>query len=343
MGGLTRTLVALAVLSVIGAMGIVVFAVKQMTAPLPVSEPTTFTIPLGQGMNAVAADLHEQGIVDHPHVLRLYARAAGLATSVKAGEYLIEPGQTSLGLLEQFVTGRVLLHSVTLIEGWTFEEALRAIRAHPAVALTTGDEDTENLLRVLRLDSESPEGWLFPETYVFPRNTTDMEVLEMAADAMRRHLDEVWSNRDEGLPIDDPYQALILASIIEKETGLASERARIAGVFTRRLERGMRLQTDPTVIYGLGKSFDGNLRRADLNRDTPYNTYTRSGLPPTPIALPGRASLEAAVSPADGSELYFVATGEPDGSHYFSMTLEEHNRAVQRYLAKRRQRDKEPR
>lgn len=339
MGGLTRVLVTLAVFSVIGAMGLVVFAVKQMTAPLPLTEPVTFTIPAGQGMNAVASELHDQGIVDHPHILRFYARATGLDSGVKAGEYRVEPGQTSLGLLEQFVTGRVLLHSLTLIEGWTFREALGAIRSHPAIEATRIDDDPPELARALGIDVESPEGWLFPETYSFPRGATDVEVLEMAAGAMRRHLDEVWAGRAEGLPITDPYQALILASIIEKETGLASERPRIAGVFTRRLERGMRLQTDPTVIYGLGESFDGNLRRADLTRDTPYNTYTRSGLPPTPIALPGRASLEAAVSPEDGSELYFVATGEPDGSHYFSKTLEEHNRAVQRYLAKRRQRN----
>jgi UPF0755 protein len=341
MGTMIRTVVALAVLAILGAMGLVLFAAKQMAEPLPIANDTVFTIPHGRGMNAVAADLQRQGIVERPRLFSLYARAMGLSSRVKAGEYLIEPGQTMLGLLEQFVAGRVMMHSVTLIEGWTFSDALDTIRAHPAVQPTPDALDTTRLVATLGLQGDSPEGWLFPETYVFPRHTTDVALLAMAADAMRRHLDEAWSQRQGGLPIETPYQALILASIVEKETALESERARIAGVFTRRLERGMRLQTDPTVIYGLGEAFDGNLRRADLESDTPYNTYTRSGLPPTPIALPGRAALEAAVMPADGDELYFVATGEPDGSHYFSRTLEEHNQAVGRYLARRRQRQKE--
>jgi UPF0755 protein len=341
MGAMIRAIVALAVLAVLGAMGLVVLAAKQMAQPLPIQEETVFMIPQGRGMNGVAADLQRQGILERPRLFSLYARAFGLSSSVKAGEYLIEPGQTMLGLLEQFVDGRVLMHSVTLIEGWTFADALDAIRAHPAVSATPDALDKAGLVAALGLEGDSPEGWLFPETYVFPRHTTDVALLAMAADAMRRHLDEAWSRRRDGLPIETAYEALILASIVEKETALESERARIAGVFTRRLERGMRLQTDPTVIYGLGETFDGNLRRADLKADTPYNTYTRSGLPPTPIALPGRAALEAAVMPADGDELYFVATGEPDGSHYFSRTLEEHNRAVGRYLARRRQQQKE--
>ena len=227
------------------------------------------------------------------------------------------------------------------IEGWTFHEALIAIREHPAVSVTGEPDPGARIVRELGLEGDNAEGWLLPETYAFPRGTTDVELVRMAAEAMREQLREAWERRGDGLPIEDPYEALILASIIEKETGLASERPRIAGVFARRLERGMRLQTDPTVIYGLGSAFDGNLRRADLERDTPYNTYTRSGLPPTPIALPGRASLDAAVRPAAGDALYFVATGEPDGSHYFSRTLEEHNQAVRRYLARRRQQEKD--
>jgi UPF0755 protein len=341
MGALTRALVLVAVLAIIGAMGVVVFAVREMAAPLPLEEATPFEIASGQGMNAVSAELNRKGIVEHPRILALYARAVGLASSLKAGEYLIEPGQTSFGLLEQFVTGRVLLHSVTLIEGWTFREALIAIREHPAVRVTGESDPGARIVRELGLEGDSAEGWLLPETYAFPRGTSDVALLRMAAEAMREQLRDAWDRRGDGLPIEEPYEALILASIIEKETGLASERPQIAGVFSRRLERGMRLQTDPTVIYGLGAAFDGNLRRADLERDTPYNTYTRSGLPPTPIALPGRGSLDAAVRPAEGEALYFVATGEPDGSHYFSRTLEEHNKAVRRYLARRRQQEEE--
>jgi UPF0755 protein len=212
-----------------------------------------------------------------------------------------------------------------------------AIRQHEAVTVTSDQMTDSEIARALGLETESPEGWLLPDTYLFPRDTTDLALMEMAAGAMKETLALTWEERKTGLPLESPYEVLILASIVEKETGLATERSRIAGVFVRRLKRGMRLQTDPTVIYGLGDSFDGNLRRRDLTRDTPYNSYTRHGLPPTPIALPGREALIASVKPADEEALYFVATGAGDGSHYFSATLEEHNRAVARYLARLRE------
>ena len=313
------------------------FAVRYLDQPLPITEPVIYKIPAGTALNRVAADLEERGLITHPRLFALYGRWEAAADRIKAGEYRIEPGQTPAGLFEQFVSGRVLLHSVTLVEGWTFRQAVDAIRQHEAVTVTSDQMTDNEIARVLGLETESPEGWLLPDTYLFPRDTTDLALMEMAARAMKETLALTWEEREQGLPLESPYEVLILASIVEKETGLAAERSRIAGVFVRRLQRGMRLQTDPTVIYGLGDSFDGNLRRRDLTRDTPYNSYTRHGLQPTPIALPGRESLTASVRPADEEALYFVATGAGDGSHYFSATLEEHNRAVARYLARLRE------
>jgi UPF0755 protein len=313
------------------------FAGRYLDQPLPISEPVIYQIPPGAALKRVAADLAQRGLITHPTLFALYGRWEAAADRIKAGEYRIEPGQTPAGLFEQFVSGQVLLHSVTLVEGWNFRQAMAAIRQHEAVAVTSGEMTDAEIARALGLETESPEGWLLPDTYLFPRDTADLALMEMAAQAMKETLALTWEERKDGLPLESPYEVLILASIVEKETGLAAERPRIAGVFIRRLKRGMRLQTDPTVIYGLGDSFDGNLRKADLTRDTPYNSYTRHGLPPTPIALPGKDALIASVKPADEEALYFVATGAGDGSHYFSATLEEHNRAVARYLARLRE------
>jgi UPF0755 protein len=228
---------------------------------------------------------------------------------------------------------------LTIVEGWTFQPDAGRDCGAPGIARNPGGRaGTTRSWRSSAVNGDHPEGWFLPETYRFPRGTTDLELLRIAHEAMQRALEAAWAARHDPLPLQTPYEALIMASIIEKETGLAEERPQIAGVFARRLERGMRLQTDPTVIYGLGAEFEGRLRRVHLQTDTPYNTYTRGGLPPTPIALPGRDSLAAAVQPLEGRTLYFVATGRPDGSHYFSETLEEHNRAVQRYLATLRER-----
>ena len=228
----------------------------------------------------------------------------------------------------------MFLHQLTVVEGWRFAEFLAALRAHPAII--AGNMSGAEIMTELGAPEVHPEGQFYPDTYRFPKGTPEIEVLRAAHAALQDRLDTAWQNRNPDTQLQTPYDALILASIIEKETALASERGLISGVFHQRLARGMRLQTDPTVIYGIGESFDGNLRSRDLATDTPYNTYTRSGLPPTPIALAGGPSLEAAVAPEITDALYFVATGRPDGSHYFSATLEEHDRAVRDYLAVRK-------
>ena len=248
---------------------------------------------------------------------------------IRAGEYHLSPGLLPGGWLDKLAAGDVIVHHFTIIEGWTFRELREALVGEPLLeSPQTGLGDAE-LMSLLGHTEQNPEGRFLPETYQFTRGDSDMDLLNRAWNAMDTALAETWENRRELLPLDSPYALLTLASIIEKETGLAHERARISGVFIRRLEKGMRLQTDPTVIYGLGAAFDGDLRYRDLERDTPYNTYTRNGLPPGPIALAGKAALQAAANPAKGEELYFVAVG--DGSHHFSKTLEEHNRAVDRY------------
>lgn len=337
MGALKKILFAVLVFVALSITAALYFAGRYLEQPLPVSKPVIYQIAPGTALNRLAADLAEEGLITHPRLFALYGRWQSAADRIKAGEYIIEPGQTPAGLLDQFVSGQVLLHSVTLVEGWTFRQAMTAIRQHEAVTVTSERMTDSEIARALDLETESPEGWLLPDTYLFPRDTTDIGLMQIAAQAMKETLARTWEERGDDLPLDSPYEVLILASIVEKETGLAAERPRIAGVFIRRLKRGMRLQTDPTVIYGLGDSFDGNLRKTDLTRDTPYNSYTRHGLPPTPIALPGREALTASVRPADEDALYFVATGAGDGSHYFSATLEEHNRAVARYLARLRE------
>jgi len=292
----------------------------------------------GTAFSRIADDLAGQGVLEHPRLLRLYARLTGKAQVVHAGEYLFELGLTPATLLDKLVAGDVRLYSFTIVEGWTYRELLAALAAHPAVESTLSYEDWPRLLEELGAAYEHPEGLFLPETYRFPAFARDIDVLRQAYGLLQDALAEEWAGRDESLPLDGPYEALILASIIEKETALATERARISGVFVRRLERKMRLQTDPTVIYGVGEAFDGNLTRRHLRTDTPYNTYTRAGLPPTPIALPGRAAIHAAVHPEPGTELYFVATGLGDGSHKFSTSKDEHDAAVREYLARQRAR-----
>lgn len=323
---------------VIGATGVTAFAGwKLLHEPLVIEgDAAWLTVSSGASLSRVMQGLAQQGILRHPRVVTIYARLRGDATRIHAGEYRLPRDTSAVALLEKLVTGQVYLHQLTIVEGWRFADLLAATQANPAIRSTGIDGAT--LMAELGEPGVDPEGQFFPDTYRFERNTSDTEVLRQAHEAMKKRLAEAWSERAPGIILKNPYQALILASIIEKETALASERRLISGVFHRRLERGMRLQTDPTVIYGLGSKFDGNLRREDLARDTPYNTYTRAGLPPTPIALPGMASLEAAVMPDPGDALYFVATGEPDGSHYFSATLEEHNEAVARYLQRTRAR-----
>jgi len=296
-------------------------------------ETVVFEVPEGASLSAVAAALQERGLLAQDGAWVRHARRAGLATRIQAGEYELQPGTTPAGLLEQFVAGRVRLYALTIPEGWAFREALAAIQSHPAVKVELKGLAAGDLATRLGLGERHPEGLFFPDTYHFPRGTSDGAILLQAHARMENALATAWANRSAQLPLDSPYQALILASLVEKETGAPDERGLIAGVFVNRLRKGMRLQTDPTVIYGMGEAFDGNLRRRDLLTDTPYNTYTRAGLPPTPIALPGRAALEAAVRPAATDALYFVATGLGDGRHFFAKSLVAHNANVQRHLA----------
>jgi UPF0755 protein len=318
--------------------GTLLWARAELHRPLTLEQPAVVEIPAGTPLARVAADLERRGMLRHPAVLSWYGRLSGEAARIKAGEYVLEPGLSAAEALAKFVAGDVRLYTFTIVEGWTAAEAVRALQEHPAIVATLVPYDPAALLAAVDAAETHPEGLLFPDTYHFPKGSQDVTVLRRAYALMQERLAAAWAERSDDIPIDSAYEALILASIIEKETARDDERRRIAGVFTRRLERGMRLQTDPTVIYGLGEDWDGNIRRRDLRTDTPYNTYTRAGLPPTPIALPGQASLEAAVDPADGEALFFVATGEPDGSHYFSVTREEHEAAVERYLATLRER-----
>ena len=302
-------------------------------------EPTTFEVPRGATLRSVARQLHDRGLLDQPAIWIAAARISGKAGSLKAGEYRLEPGLTPLGVLQVLSSGQVILHGVTFIEGSRFIDVLAQLKAHPAVRADYVNRSAEDIMRALGKAGTHPEGQFFPDTYLFPRHTPDIEILKMAFNRMSAELEKAWANRAPDLPLAGPYEALILASIVEKETALDSERALIAGVFVERLRRGIRLQTDPTVIYGIGETYDGNIRRRDLLRDTPYNTYTRAGLPPTPIALPALDSILAAVRPQASGKIFFVATGEPDGSHYFSATLAEHQAAVRRYLQKLRERE----
>jgi UPF0755 protein len=298
--------------------------------PLPVAEPGYhYVIAPGTSLKRFTTDLHAAGVLPHPAYFRWLARFAGDTQAIKAGEYLFAPGITPPELLRQVVSGAVVQHAFTIVEGWTFAQLLAALRHDDVIEQTLDDLAPDRIMERLGHPGEHPEGRFMPDTYHFPRGTTDVAFLQRAYQSMETLLDEEWRHRDVGLPYETPYDALIMASIVEKETALPEERSEIAGVFVRRLERGMRLQTDPTVIYGLGDRFDGNLKRRDLASDSPYNTYMHAGLPPTPIALPGRASLHAALHPAAGDTIYFVSRG--DGSHEFSKTLEAHNKAVRRY------------
>jgi UPF0755 protein len=304
---------------------------------------TTFIIRPGSSFAAVTREMVAQDIIDSDFWYRLYARQSGAANSIHAGEYRIEPGATPRTLLEQFSKGAVQMYSFTIIEGWNHRDLLKALHANEAITGSMTDEDWPAFLESLGAPTTHPEGLFLPETYRIPRHTSDKQVLTQAYELMQAVLQEEWESKGDVIPVSTPYEALILASIVEKETARADERPRIAGVFARRLEKRMRLQTDPTVIYGIGPSFDGNLTRKHLRTDTPYNTYTRRGLPPTPIAMPGRAAINAVLHPAEGEELFFVATGLGDGSHKFSVTKDEHDAAVAEYLKRLRQQRREGR
>lgn len=304
------------------------------TTPLNLpADGITYDLKRGSSIATLATDLEQKGYLKNPLYLRLLARWNEQAHRIKAGEYFIAANTTPVQLLNLLVSGQVITYSLTIVEGWDFRQMMAAVNANNVLVHGLEDLSAEEIMQRLGREGEHPEGRFLPGTYHFPRGTTDLQFLQRVYKAMQKTLDEKWQTRDEGLPLKSPYEALILASIIEKETGLASERPTIAGVFVRRLNKGMLLQTDPTIIYGLGEEYDGDIRRRDLTRDTPYNTYLHKGLTPTPICLPGEAALDAAMHPEEGKSLYFVATG--DGGHQFSNTLVEHNAAVKKYQLKR--------
>jgi UPF0755 protein len=305
------------------------FAARPVEVP---AESRALTVPPGRTLKGVAQDLVARGVLIEPWSFTLLAQLYGRGATIKAGRYALPEHITPYRLVEMLVRGEVAQASITFIEGWTFRQARDALAGHPDVRHESDRLSDIEVLDRVGAPHRKPEGLFFPDTYLFNAGTSDLAILVRAYNAMQTRLAALWAERAPGLPYASPYEALIMASIVEKETGAPSERPMIAAVFVNRLKRGMLLQTDPSVIYGIGAAFDGNLRKRDLEADTPYNTYTRAGLPPTPIALPGEASLQAALRPADSAALYFVARG--DGSSAFSATLEEHNQAVQRYQLK---------
>ncbi|QEA13624.1 endolytic transglycosylase MltG [Comamonas flocculans] len=302
-----------------------------LNAPLPLAQSQALeleiepgTTPLGVAHAAAGA-----GVQVPPRLLWLWFRLSGKDRQIKAGNYEIPPGTTPLTLLQKLVRGDASMRSLTLIEGWTFRQVRAALAHADGLKADSAGMDDAALMARLGRPGVAPEGRFFPDTYAYVRGSSDLAVLARALRQMDRRLEAAWAARASDLPLKSPEQALVLASLVEKETGRAQDRAQIAGVFINRLRLGMLLQTDPSVIYGMGEKFDGNLRKRDLQTDTPWNTYTRAGLPPTPIAMPGRAALLAAVQPEPTKALYFVARG--DGSSHFSASLDEHNRAVNRY------------
>ena len=319
--------VTVAALLLIPALLTVVLAERQLNQPLPgLAESRNFTIEAGAPFSRLSRQLHEQGIIESVFLFNALARFQGVQQSIRQGEYELPAGASAAELLALFVAGATRQRRLTLIEGWTFAEALTEIqRSEGITAILTGKSMME-IAQAMALDSASPEGMIFPDTYFYAAGDTDLDLLLRASQRLTGVLDQEWLRRKSGLPLYSPYEALVLASVVEKEAASREQRSLIAGVFLRRLAQNMRLQSDPTVIYGLGERFDGDLRAADLEQDTLYNTYRIDGLPPTPIALASLDSIRASLQPVDSRFLYFVA--DDQGGHYFSETLDEHNIAV---------------
>jgi len=330
------TLLASLVLFGAAAVGGYYWLSEQFYGPGPGREVARIQVEQGWSIRTVMAELAHSGVVRNPRAVewyvRLSSRITGRRLRIQAGMYEIPARASPAEILELLDQGRVVLEQLTVIEGSTFADFRRTLENHAAVTHTLRAKSDAEVMSALGHPGEHPEGRFFPDTYRFAAKTADIEILSLAYNAMEKMVDSTWQQRRADLPFQKPYEAVILASIVEKETGLPAERARIAGVFVSRLRKGMRLQTDPSVIYGLGSNYDGDIHARDLLTDTPYNTYTRAGLPPTPICLPGRESILAAVQPQETGDLYFVATGTGEGGHHFSKTLEEHNAAVKSYL-----------
>lgn len=335
-----RQIMAFAMVIVIAVILTAVIFWRQFQAFVrtPVNLPQdgmTYLLKKGTGLGGFSADLYHRGIISSLGSFRFLAQFQGHANQLRAGEYFFAPGLLPGQLLDMVRKGKVAQHTFTIIEGWNISTLLSAMGQRSDIEHMLENENVytekglQHLSRIFNLPVDHPEGWFMPETYFFTLGMSDIEILQRATADMQSYLETAWRHRDKGLLLDKPYEALILASLIEKETGRADERKRISGVFHLRMQKHMRLETDPSVIYGMGQDYDGNIRKRDLRRDTPYNTYTRHGLPPTPIAMPSKAAIQAALHPKQDGSLYFVARG--DGSHEFSKNLKAHLRAVRTY------------
>jgi peptidoglycan lytic transglycosylase G len=338
-----RLVVVLMLLALASAGAAAWIGLRSLDQPLATTSALRYKVAAGASFARVAADLGALGVVAQPRAWVLYARWKGLASAIKAGEYEIEPGLTPRSLLAKMVKGDVVMHTFTIVDGWRVRDMLAALRRNPDVVATLpanseGVTDEADLMQKLGSAGSNAEGQFLPETYKFPGGTTDVELLLEAHTALSRELAAAWNDRAVELPLQSPEQLLTLASIVEKESSLPEELPKIAGLYLHRLRIGMRLQADPTVIYGLGPDYDGTIHTVDLRTDGPYNTYTRTGLPPTPIALPSAAAIRASAHPEPSEAIYFVASGNGDGSHVFSATLEQQNAAVAHYLANQRRR-----
>jgi len=308
---------------------------SQMHAELTITEPETIIFSRGSSIRTLANQLIEKDLLENKKYFLIWGKINRQETRLQAGEYVITPGLSLAELLKNMVAGNVVQHDLTLIEGYTFRQILQTIWQNPIITKQLKSLSDEEIMTALGHEGEHPEGRFYPDTYYISRGVSDIELLNRAYDEMARILQEEWQQREENLPLKSSYEALILASIVEKESAIAEERPLIAGLFINRLRKKMRLQTDPTVIYGI-KNYDGNIRFRDLRKDTPYNTYTRHGLPPTPIALAGREAIHATLHPDKTKYLYFVAYGDGSGKHVFSTNLKDHEKAVDRYQRKKR-------
>lgn len=306
-----------------------------LKTPLAINKPVVFEIKPGDSLDRVVNQFYQQGLLPTPLYFRLYNRLEHRHTTIQAGEYLLPPDYRPAQIIKLFASGTVRQHKLTIVEGWTLRQILHYLQH---TNLVQPDQDLLTQLQAMRVRFQGKtyplEGFIFPETYYYVKGTRVVDILHRAINRMKKILLHEWAQRDKKIPLNNAYEALILASIVEKETGVKSEYAKIAGVFARRLQKGMKLQSDPTIIYGMGERYQGNIRKQDITQRTAYNTYQIKGLPPTPIASPGLGAIHAVLHPQAGKALYFVANGS--GGHYFSRSLQEHNRAVKKYLSRKR-------
>lgn len=331
--GLLSMVFSLALVVMLFAVLVLGPQIKGLTAPVVAAGEISYEVPQGSHIGRLARDFEARGWIKNADVFRYWYRLQGKANQIQAGEFPLVEGDSVDVLMQRIIAGETLQHPVSVVEGMRFSDFRVALNKAQGLVHKTLNWTDQQIMQEMGAPAMHPEGMFFPDTYLYSKGTTDITILRQAYQRMQSTLNAEWANKSEGLPLKNAYEALILASIIEKETGVGAERAQIAGVFMRRLQMGMKLQTDPTIIYGMGERYKGNIRRRDILEATPYNTYVIRGLPPTPIALPGAAAIHATLHPAAGEALYFVAKG--DGSHYFSASLEEHNRAVRKYQLKR--------